>query len=176
MDHLIVSLLQLEKHQNNFFYLASELHYTTWLLFLTLFHITLSLSTSPLSVFCVPPTQTGSHEHTYSPSVGNMSCLCMLAMASAETDTRVLSCFNLYCTGVLSLSFHSTGHTWKKDTALTLKEQSMSHMYPARNRVKKQAFYETAQNVSLFWIITNSPNNIKYSMLLWSLKKTTGIY
>lgn len=66
------------------------------------------------------------------------------AVTCAETDTGVLSCYNLYCTqstGVLSLSFHSTVHTWNRDTHIhthTRQVQSVSHMYTARNWVRKQ--------------------------------------
>lgn len=49
-------------------------------------------------------------------------------MVEYKTDPDVLPCYNLCCscTGVLSLSFHSAGHTWNRVRVQT-------HSLPAAN-------------------------------------------
>lgn len=129
---LIVSLLKSEKQQNNsnktntytqcpsyttihendsscFFSISFPPYSVSLLLLLSRF---LSFF---LSLLCRHTHRT----HTLAHSVRNMPSL-YTTVACAETDTGVMPCYNLYCcqnTGVLSLSFHSTGHTWNRDTA-----------------------------------------------------------
>lgn len=96
-------------------------------------------------------------QNTLAHSVSRKTCL-YIDVACAETDSDVLSCFNLYCsqsTGVLSLSFHSSGHTWNRDTAQThthsLCESPLCLIYSQRGIVRKQVriFFKTNRSMSL---------------------------